>query len=182
MTGPLATFTATGTAEYSNISEPAFQFGTQCLNGTYGPNSFTISGSNLTNADIIVGPLAGFSFSTTSGGTYSASLDLTQSGGTYSQIIYVQFSPTVAQAYDGNIPVSGGAASAINVAATGTGNTLAPVSVSIASDAPLNTICAGTLVTFTATPTNGGTPSYQWLLNGGNVGTNSATYTEQIGP
>ncbi len=53
---------------------------------------------------------------------------------------------------------------------------LAPVSISI--NTPNNTICAGTSVTFTATPGNPGLlPIYQWKENGVNVGSNSDTYS-----
>lgn len=103
-------------------------FGSPCINTTAGPNSFTITGVGLTNANITVGPLTGFSFSTTSGGTYTASLSLTQPGGAYSQQVFVRFAPTTVQSYNGNIPVSGGGAASINVAASGDGvNTLATV-------------------------------------------------------
>lgn len=116
-------------------------FGNVCINTTAGPNSFTINGTNLTAANINVGPLAGFSFSTTSGGTYTASLSLTQPGGaSYSQIIYVRFTPTAVQSYNGNIPVSGGGAPATSVAASGSGvNTAASVTSGAASAITQNT-------------------------------------------
>jgi hypothetical protein len=63
---------------------------------------------------------------------------------------------------------------AITMSITGT---VAPA-VSIAITAGSNPTTSGSSVTFTATPTNGGgSPSYQWKVNGANVGTNSATYT-----
>jgi len=52
-----------------------------------------------------------------------------------------------------------------------------PVSVSIVESK--NNICTGNSVTFTATPTNGGSaPSYQWYKGTTPVGTNSTVYTD----
>ena len=51
-----------------------------------------------------------------------------------------------------------------------------PVSVSIIASS--NPFCIGNEVVFTATPTNGGSnPIYQWILNGGNAGTNSTVFS-----
>jgi hypothetical protein len=50
-----------------------------------------------------------------------------------------------------------------------------PVSVSIA--ASVNPVCEGVSVTFTATSTNGGnTPSYQWRVNGVDIGTDNPVF------
>ncbi len=122
-------------------------FGNICLNIVAGPNSFTITGTNLTAANINVGPLAGFTFSTTAGGTYTASLALTQPGGAYSQQIFVRFTPTAVQSYNGNIPVNGGGAVAINVAASGAGINTAPSVTSGAASAitQISATVAGTI-------------------------------------
>ena len=54
-----------------------------------------------------------------------------------------------------------------------------PQPVSITVSTPLTTVCAGTPVTFTAYPANGGSlPGYQWKVNNVNIaGSTNSTYT-----
>ena len=91
--------------------------------------------------------------------------------------ITISGTPTEAGTFNYNIPLTGGCGA---VAAKGKITVTAnlPVSVAISSNSGTN-ICAGTSVTFTAAPTNGGTtPTYQWKINGGNVvGATSSTFT-----
>ncbi|MBP8824023.1 MAG: lamin tail domain-containing protein, partial [Flavobacteriales bacterium] len=95
--------------------------GTLCIGNEAGPLAFTLEGFNLTGDDVTVGPLDGFSFSMDEPGTYSASQSISQPGGALSHTLWVKFTPALAQAYDGNIPVGGGGAPGIQVAAAGTG-------------------------------------------------------------
>ena len=75
-----------------------------------------------------------------------------------------------------NAPCAGSTAVVSNSITMSVGAPSAP-SVSIIAN-PQGGVCAGTPVTFTATTSNGGpTPSYQWKVNGGNVGTNSNVFT-----
>ena len=126
-------------------------FGNQCINaGPYGPNTFTISGTDLTTADVTVAALSGFEYSATGGAPYFNSLTLTQGGGTYGPVtINVRFNPTAAVSYNGNIVVGGGGASNTNRAAVGSGVNTAPAVTTGAASAITTTSAtvAGTLNT-----------------------------------
>ena len=96
-------------------------FGSQCIGTTTSAASFALTGLNLTSANVTVGPLSGYTFATTSTGTYSNSVTITPAAGSVSETIFVKFSPILAQSYNGNIAIAGGGATTINVIASGTG-------------------------------------------------------------
>jgi hypothetical protein len=104
-----------------SVTPTNLTYGSVCIGTSTSPASFNISGSNLTTADVSVEPLTGYTFSTTSGGTYFSSLNLTHAAGSYSQTIYAKFSPIAPSDYNGNVVVSGGGASSVNLAVSGAG-------------------------------------------------------------
>lgn len=113
-------------------------FGNQCIGSCSAEKSFTITGSSLTSADVVVTALSGYTVCATAGGTYTSSLTFTQGGGAFSQTIYVKFCPVSEQTYIGNIVVSGGGATSVDVAVTGVGINTAPTVTAGAASAITN--------------------------------------------
>ncbi|GEM_PF-858783 len=151
---PASLSTSAGSSPTLSVGALSANFGNQCLNLTAGPSNFTITGSVLTSADVTVAALTGFTYSTTSDGSipYTSTLSLPSAGGAFSQVVYVKFTPTVVQAYDGNIVVSGGGASSVNRSVTGSGiNTLATVSTTSPA-----TLITNTTVTLTGNVSDAG--------------------------
>ncbi|MDQ6609230.1 MAG: cadherin-like beta sandwich domain-containing protein, partial [Bacteroidota bacterium] len=97
-------------------------FGNVCINTTAGPNSFTIDGSNLDGSSINVASLSGYTYSESSSGLYTSTLSFSYTGNSFTgKVIYVKFTPTAVQSYNGNITVSGGGAANLIVPTTGSG-------------------------------------------------------------
>ncbi|MFN5784965.1 MAG: hypothetical protein ACK457_03295, partial [Flavobacteriia bacterium] len=160
----------------SNCVQPSLSastltnFGNICVNTVAGPNSFTITGTSLTAANVTVGALSGFTYSTAIGGPYTTSLSLVQPGGSYSQIIYVQFNPTLAQSYNGNISVGGGGAPTITVAVVGSGVN-PPTTATVGAT---QNIC-GSLVSASLGGNTPSTGTGLWSIVSGGTGTFSSS-------
>ncbi len=183
-----AQVTPSGAASPTLTATALTAFGNVCINTTAGPNSFTITGTTLTTADVTIGTLAGFTYDTTGGVGYVSSLNIPHAAGAFSKQIFVKFSPTLVQSYNGNIPVGGGGAASINVAAAGSGINTAPVVSTGAASAI--TASSATLAGTATTPcsaittygieyslTNGfpngtGTPAPSSNISGGNFSSN----------
>jgi len=109
-------------------------FGNVCVNADGAFNSFIVNGNALDGTDVVVGPLDGYTFATTSSGVYSSTLTLSgYSGGALSQTVYTHFAPVSVATYNGVIPVAGGGATSITVTATGRGVNTPPAVVANAA-------------------------------------------------
>lgn len=122
-------------------------FGNVCINTTTGASTFTITGTNLTTANVTVGPLTGYTFSPNNG-VFTNSLSIAQPGGVFNQTVYVKFSPVATISYNGNIPVGGGGAPAVTAAASGTGvNTIPTINNGTASGVTTNSANVNATIT-----------------------------------
>jgi len=147
------TITTTGT-----LSAVSTTYGTDSAS----PSSFSVSGGFLTG-DLTVTAPSPFVISTSSGGTYTSSLVLTQSAGVVaSTTIYVRLPATATVSgspYSGNVSISGGGATTQNVATA---------SSTVAAKALTLSGLAGVSRAYdrTTTATLSGTPAYDGLANG----------------
>lgn len=150
--------------------------------GPSAEQTFKLSGSNLTN-DISVSAPTNYEISKTSGSGWASSLTFTPSGGTVAeQTVYVRLKAGLSEgSYNNetiNISSTGATSKTVTLNGSVTGQPVTP-GVIIALTSGSNPACAGSSVSFTASPSNtgGGTVSYQWKVNGNNTGTNNAVFT-----
>ncbi len=130
------------------LVSPLTAFGNVCTNTTSPENSFTIDGTSLNGTNLTIDAVPGFSFSETSGGTFTPTLSIAYTGTTITgKIIYVKFTPTLVQSYTTNILINGGAVTNYPVAASGSGVNDAPTVVTGASSSVTATtaIAAGNI-------------------------------------
>ena len=124
-----------------NAGAMSAAFGGVCINTTAGPQSFSLSGTSLDGSPVSIDALPGFSYCLTSGGTYLSTLPVPYTAPTLNPTtIFVQFDPTAAISYSGNIPVNGGGTST-TTAVVGAGINTPPSTTSGAAG-PIGSVSA----------------------------------------
>jgi hypothetical protein len=96
-------------------------FGNVPVNTTSAEKIYVLTGVNLGTNKITVTAPTGYTVSTISGTGFASSVSVTPSSGIVSQFIYVRFTPTAGQAFNGNITNANSGATTQNVALTGSG-------------------------------------------------------------
>ena len=108
------------------VASTLANFGNVCINTIAGPNTFTLSGSDLDGSTISLSAVAGFQYAETAAGPYSNSINFDAGSSFSNKSIYVKFSPSLVQSYNGNISINGGGVADYTVAAAGAGVNTAP--------------------------------------------------------
>ncbi|MBN2777571.1 MAG: putative Ig domain-containing protein [Bacteroidales bacterium] len=154
----------------------------------------TIPDMSLTNVNVCSGATTGnlaYSGATGSPDEYSIDWDATAEGQGFSDVASTSLpvSPisltipggAAAATYNGTLYLENTTTTCTNIgiAFTVTVNASSTPTISIAITSGANPSCSGESVEFTATANNlgGGTASYQWKNDGGNVGSNNAVYS-----
>ncbi|MEW6507331.1 MAG: N-acetylmuramoyl-L-alanine amidase [Bacteroidota bacterium] len=171
---------ANTTITVSTTSLPSF--GNVAINTNSSPQSYTVSGSNLTSNIVITAP-TGFQVSRNQNSGFASSITMDHAGGSLgSTTIWVRFSPTVAQPYSGEIThtSTGAITQKVSISGTGTGQATLAVS-STAWTVPTN---GGTSHTISVTNSSSGaainytiSTSASWLTTSASLGTTPGSFT-----
>lgn len=159
----------------------ALNVGTTICEGSSGSGNYKVSASNLT-ADLILTPNNDdieISDDESTWYNHTTPLSIAPTSGTVSERnIYVRTIATLPLgAFSRTIDHT--STDATTVTKTVTGTVIAPQTPTVSITPTTASVCLGEAVSFSATTGSlgGGTASYQWKLNGENVGSNSANYT-----
>lgn len=141
------------TLKYLTLGETDnLAFGDVCTNATE-TGSFTFTGAGMTGATLTIAALTGYTYSLTEEGTYTSTLSIPDfNGGEIT--VFVKFSPTAVQAYNGNITIQGSApyaAAILTVPVTGAGIFTAAVA---AAEAAANITMTSASINATSTEGN----------------------------
>jgi hypothetical protein len=102
------------------ITTPLTSFDTVCQNASVRPNSFVLNAASLNGTKVQVGPLKGFSFSSSEDGVFTNSLNFTNYNTAINSTIYVKINTNDTGYFAGNIPIKGGGLNPGYVAVKGT--------------------------------------------------------------
>ncbi len=155
---------------------------TSCIGSASANQSFTVSGSNMTNSVVVTAP-TGFEVSLSSGSGYGSSVTIAASGTLNATTVYVRMAANATGSPSGNITITTSGAASQNISVSGTVNSLPSAPTATA----LQIFCPGdTVATLDATAGSGETVQWYSVATGGTalLGTTALTagtyYAESV--